>query len=122
MPFANSQGTTPPHSRLVQKYGVKWESLAFFIRRSSAVKSSRVQSPAGKSAPARRSTRVLRYMSAALNSIGSWNRLPSYIIDSTSEGWTSAKYSFSSAASRRTHRSSGTPRCRANNCTPSVAT
>ncbi len=72
MSLANSHGTTPPHRRLVQKYGVNWESLDFFMSRISAVKSSRVQSAAGKSAPARFSTWLLRYMSAALNSTGSW--------------------------------------------------
>lgn len=72
VPFAKSQGTTPPHSRLVQKYGVKWEPPPRFNCRSSAVKSSRLQSAAGNSAPARFSTCLLRYMSAALNSMGSW--------------------------------------------------
>ncbi len=72
MSLANSQGTTPPQSRLVQKYGVKCAPLDRFMSRSSAVKSSRVQSAGGSPAPARRSTSVLRYMSAALNSTGSW--------------------------------------------------
>lgn len=69
--LANSQGTTPPHSRFVQKYGVKCEPPVRFMSRSSAVKSSRVQSGGGSSAPAFFRTSLLRYMSAALNSTGS---------------------------------------------------
>ncbi len=56
MPLAKSQGTTPPRRRLVQKNGVKPRPPDRFMSRSSAVKSSRVQSAGGSWACVRRST------------------------------------------------------------------
>ena len=92
------------------------------MARMSPVKSSLVQSSAGRSAPARRRAAVLRYMLAALNSRGSWYRFPLYMKASTRLGCTSRKYSPIVAASRWTKLSRGTASRSANSWVPSVAT